>query len=232
MPVFALQSDFPFFPDPHQADRSGLIAIGGKLEPDWLIEAYTVGIFPWFNNDDPIMWWSPSPRAVVVPGEVKKPKSMNYVFRDNVFELKIDHSFDEVIENCKSVHRKGQDGTWITDDIQNAYIQMFDLGFAHSFETWQNDELVGGLYGLSLGTFFFGESMFSKVSDSSKFAFISMSEILKINGFSMIDCQIPNPYLESMGCKKMSRKKYLELLWKNDISATITGNWGEKLQLQ
>jgi len=231
MPVFALQSDLPFFPDPHQADRSGLIAIGGKLEPDWLIEAYTIGIFPWFNNDDPIMWWSPSPRAVVVPGEVKKPKSMNYVFRDNIFELKIDHSFEEVIKNCKSVPRKGQDGTWITEDIQRAYMQMFELGFAHSFETWQNYELVGGLYGISLGTFFFGESMFSKVSDSSKFAFISMSEILKKNGFSMIDCQIPNPYLESMGCKKMSRKKYLELLWKNDISVTIKGNWSEKLQL-
>lgn len=231
MPVFALHSDFPFFPDPNQAERSGLIAIGGKLEPEWLIEAYSIGIFPWFNSDDPIMWWSPSPRSVVIPGEVKKPKSMNYAFRNDTFELRIDHNFEEVIKNCKSISRKNQEGTWITEEMQQAYIRMFHLGYAHSFETWQNDELVGGLYGISLGTFFFGESMFSKVTDSSKFAFIMMSEILKKNEFTLIDCQIPNPHLESMGCKKMTRKKYLDLLWKNEITASVVGKWSEKLQI-
>jgi leucyl/phenylalanyl-tRNA--protein transferase len=230
MPVYSLNPDIPGFPDPARSDRNGMLAVGGKLDPEWLIEAYSVGVFPWFNNYDPILWWSPDPRCVVYPGGVKITRSMKQILDKCRFELRIDSSFKSVIEKCRSVYRKDQEDTWITEDMLNAYIKMHRLGLAHSFETWHEGILVGGLYGISLGTIFFGESMFSSVSNASKFAFISLSEILQRNNFDLIDCQIPNPHLVSMGCIEMKRKDYLKIVWNNKPEKTIIGNWSELLK--
>jgi leucyl/phenylalanyl-tRNA--protein transferase len=230
MPVYALNPDYPGFPDPLRSDRNGLLAVGGKLDPVWLIEAYSVGVFPWFNESDPIMWWSPNPRSVVYPGEVKISKSMKQLLNNGRFALRIDSSFENVIQQCRSIKRKDQDDTWITEEVKKAFIEMHRIGLAHSFETWHNGLLVGGLYGISLGTIFFGESMFSTVPNASKFAFIYLSEILKRNNFDLIDCQIPNPHLASMGCFNMIKKEYLNILWKNDPEKTIIGNWNELLK--
>lgn len=229
MPVYALNPDYPGFPDPLRSDRNGLLAVGGKLDPVWLIEAYSAGVFPWFNESDPIMWWSPNPRSVVYPGEVKISKSMKQLLNNGSFELRVDSSFESVIQQCRAIKRKDQDDTWITEEVKKAFIEMHRLGLAHSFETWHNEEMIGGLYGISLGRIFFGESMFSTVPNASKFAFISLSEILKKNSFDLIDCQIPNPHLASMGCFDMRKKEYLKILWKNDPEKTIIGNWNELL---
>ncbi len=229
MPVFSLDENFIEFPPPELTSGSGLLAIGGKLDVDWLITAYGEGIFPWYNEDEPIMWWSPNPRSVSVPGEIKIAKSMRKYFKKSIFELRVDYAFDKVIEACRKTTRKEQDGTWITDDIQKAYNELHVLGFAHSFETWLDDELVGGLYGISLGKLFFGESMFSTVTDASKFSLISLSLVLKNNKFKLIDCQVPNNHLANMGCKNMTRDKYLEIVRGNNISDTIKGNWSSGL---
>ncbi len=225
MPIFSLHEDIVGFPPPELASDYGLLAIGGSLSIEWLIEAYSSGVFPWFNEDEPIMWWSPDPRSVIVPGEVKIAKSMRKYFKKAIFELRIDHAFDEVVRACKTTFRKDQDGTWITDDIVEAYNDLHNYGLAHSFETWFDGKLVGGLYGVSLGKLFFGESMFAKMTDASKFALISLSNILKNNNFELIDCQIPNPHLINMGCKDMSREEYIEIIGKNDIANTVRGNW-------
>ncbi len=232
MPIFKLNSEIIGFPPPQFAESSGLLAIGGKLEPKWLIEAYKTGIFPWFNEDDPFLWWSPDPRSVAKPGEIKVSKSMKRYFRKNIFSLKIDSDFEKVIDNCQKMKRKNQDGTWITDELKNAYIELHENGIAHSFETWKNGKLTGGLYGVSLGKMFFGESMFSLESNASKFAFISLSEILKLNGFTLIDCQIPNPHLKSMGCYEIKRDDFLELLNQNNNENSLIGNWFEILPVK
>lgn len=229
MPVFALDSDHPIFPPPSMADSSGLLAVGGQLEIEWLLEAYSNGIFPWYNENEPLMWWSPDPRSVIIPGDVKITKSMRSYLKKNIFELRVDYSFSNVLENCKRIKRKDQDGTWITDDMKRAYNALHDLGFAHSIETWHNNELVGGLYGVSLGKMFFGESMFSSESNASKFAFICLSTIMKQNEFELIDCQVPNQHLTSMGCIEISREEYLKKLEQNQFSDTIQGSWGNGL---
>lgn len=229
MPIFALDSDYLVFPPPTMADSSGLLAVGGQLDVEWLLEAYSSGIFPWYNEGEPIMWWSPDPRSVIAPGKVKISKSMRSYFRKNIFELKIDSSFDRVMENCKKIYRKDQDGTWITEDMKKAYNSLHESGFAHSIETWRDNELVGGLYGVSLGKMFFGESMFSLENNASKFAFICLSVILLQNDFELIDCQVPNPHLSSMGCKEITRGNYLKKLETNKFSDTIQGNWGSGL---
>lgn len=229
MPVFSLDSDHPAFPPPSMADSSGLLAIGGHLDIEWLLEAYSNGIFPWYNENEPLMWWSPNPRSVILPGKVKITKSMRSYFKKNIFELRIDSSFTNVLDNCKKVYRKGQDGTWITKDMKNAYIALHKLGLAHSIETWRDNKLVGGLYGVSLGKMFFGESMFSLESNASKFAFICLSIILKQNEFELIDCQVPNQHLTSMGCIEMSREEFLEKVEKNQFSDTMQGTWGDGL---
>ncbi|HHH52591.1 MAG TPA: leucyl/phenylalanyl-tRNA--protein transferase [Bacteroidetes bacterium] len=229
MPVFKLNAEIVGFPPAEFAESSGLLAIGGKLDPNWLIEAYQNGIFPWFNEEDPILWWSPDPRSVAKPGEIKISKSMKPYFSKNIFTLKIDTSFENVINHCQNIKRHDQDGTWITDELKLAYIEVHKMGFAHSFETWKNGKLVGGLYGVSLGKMFFGESMFSLESNASKFAFISLSEILKKNKFTLIDCQIPNPHLTSMGCYEMKRTEFLDLLKQNNHKETLIGNWNDIL---
>jgi len=227
MPIFSLDKNDLLFPPPQMADSSGLLAVGGMLNVEWVLEAYSIGAFPWFSEDDPIMWWSPNPRSVVLPGQVKISKSMRTYFNNNKFELKVDSAFNEVIQNCQKVPRVDQDGTWITSEIIDVYSELHELGFAHSFETWFDGKLVGGLYGISLGKMFFGESMFSKISNASKYAFISLSKILKENNFSLLDCQIPNPHLVKMGCIEMKRSEYLELLILNKRKKTLIGNWGK-----
>ncbi len=229
MAVFALNEHRLIFPKADLADESGLLAIGGKLDVDWVLEAYSCGIFPWFNENDPIMWWSPNPRSVIVPGNLKIRKSMKSYFRSGRFHLKIDKDFEQVIDNCQNIARRGQDGTWITQDMKDVYIELHNLGFAHSFETWEEGKLVGGLYGISLGKIFFGESMFSSVSNASKYALLSLSMILELNNFRLLDCQIPNPHLDNMGCVEMSRDDYLALIKQNNKDDTIVGNWGNDL---
>jgi len=225
MRFFVLDPNNHIFPHPELAGEDGLLAFGGDLSPERLLSAYSFGIFPWYNEEDPILWWSPDPRAVVFPGKVKCSKSMRPFLKK--YELRIDHSFKDVISNCSMIPRKGFEGSWITDEMMEAYISLHEKGYAHSFETWYNGELIGGLYGVSLGRCFFGESMFSTKSNASKFAFIKLSEILLNKDFLLIDCQIPNEHLSSMGCENIPRKEYLKLLRKNLFMEDLNNSWSK-----
>jgi leucyl/phenylalanyl-tRNA--protein transferase len=201
-----------WFPPIEEALEDGLLAIGGDLSTDRLILAYKKGIFPWYDGETPL-WWSPDPRFVLFPEELVTSKSMYQIIKKNLFEYKTNTSFSEVIKQCKHQPRIGQDGTWITDAVELAYYNLHLQGIAHSAEAWQNNELVGGLYGIKMGKLFFGESMFSKVSNASKFAFIQLVNQLKIEGIVLIDCQVYTSHLESLGATMISRtdfKKYLE----------------------
>jgi leucyl/phenylalanyl-tRNA--protein transferase len=203
------------FPPIDLADESGLLALGGDLTADRLLLAYRSGIFPWFNEEDPICWWSPDPRFVLFPGELKVSRSMVQLLKKKSFEFKVNTNFAEVITNCKNVYREGQPGTWISDEMQAAYINLHQLGFAHSAEAWQDGVLVGGLYGIRLGNIFFGESMFSLRSNASKFAFINYVHLLQKENVQLIDCQLHTNHLESLGARMINRanfKRYLETL--------------------
>lgn len=224
MPIYQL-SDELVFPNPTEASDEGLLAIGGDLSPQRLVAAYAHGIFPWFNEFDPIMWWSPNPRMVLFPEKFKLSKSLKQTLNKNKFELRIDTAFEHVIENCKSINRKGEDGTWITDEMKVAYIKLHEYGLAHSFESWQNGELVGGLYGISLGHAFFGESMFQKSSDASKVAFYHLNQFCLKHNFPFIDCQVPNPHLASLGAEEISRILFLEMLGKSLKEKTMQRMW-------
>jgi leucyl/phenylalanyl-tRNA--protein transferase len=202
-----------FFPPIESADESGLLAVGADLSPHRLIMAYRSGIFPWFNEEDPICWWSPDPRFVLFPKELKISKSMQAVMRKKEFQFSVNKAFEDVISNCKNVYREGQGGTWITDEMREAYIRLHQLGFAHSAEAWYNGQLVGGLYGIKLGNIFFGESMFSYQSNASKFAFINYVQHLQNENVQLIDCQLHTNHLESLGARMIPRaafKKYLQ----------------------
>jgi leucyl/phenylalanyl-tRNA---protein transferase len=211
MPVYQLPSTL-VFPSPEQADPSGLLAVGGDLSAERLLLAYENGIFPWFNDDQPILWWSPENRMVLYPDEFKQSKSLKQSIRNKQFEFKMDTAFDQVIGYCAKVPRADQDGTWITDEIRSAYANLHQMGFAHSFEIWQNNNLVGGLYGISLGRAFFGESMFSLVSDASKAAFYFLSEFAKKQDFHFVDCQLHTDHLASLGAKEIPRNQFLSEL--------------------
>lgn len=201
-----------YFPAIESADQSGLLAIGGDLSPERLLLAYRSGIFPWYSKGDPICWWTPDPRFVLFPQELKVSKSMKQVIDRNKFVFTINQSFAEVISNCKNVSRNGQDGTWISDDMGAAYINLHQLGYAHSAEAWLGAELVGGLYGIRLGNIFFGESMFSHRSNASKFAFIKYVEQLQKENVQMIDCQLHTNHLESLGARMISRREFKKQL--------------------
>lgn len=211
MPIFSL-SDQLIFPPPAYAEPDGLVAVGGDLGPDRLLLAYRTGIFPWFSPGDPILWWSPDPRFVMKPQDIKISKSMKQVISRGTFRITYDQAFEQVISNCKSIPRDGQPGTWITNEMKRAYCHLHDLGYAHSVEAWQDDELVGGLYGVSLGGAFFGESMFSRVSNASKAAFIHLAQHLQTLDFSLIDCQMHTAHLESLGASNMDRDQFLTIL--------------------
>ncbi len=196
------------FPDPALAEDDGLLAIGGDLSLDRLLLAYSNGIFPWFSEGEPIFWYSPHQRCVIFPDRILVSKSMKKVLRNEIFTITVDTAFEEVILNCAKTPRKGQDGTWITDEMQAAYINLHKKGYAHSVEVWQDDQLVGGLYGLKVNRVFCGESMFSKVSNASKAATIYLSKL----NVDLIDCQMPNDHLMSLGAEMIDRAHYMELL--------------------
>lgn len=201
-----------FFPDVSEADEYGILAVGGDLSPERLMLAYRSGIFPWFDNDEPILWWSPPKRMVLFPSELKISKSMRNILNKNIFKVTYNKDFRGVISNCSQISRQGQEGTWITAEMIEAYVKLHELGHAKSVEVWQNDELVGGLYGVDLGHVFCGESMFSKVSNASKVAFITLVENLKIRKYKLIDCQVHNDHLESLGAREIERAEFMEIL--------------------
>jgi leucyl/phenylalanyl-tRNA--protein transferase len=225
MPVFRL-SESLVFPPPERAERGGLLAMGGDLSPQRLLLAYEQGIFPWFSDGEPILWWSPDPRFVLFPKELKVSASMRQVLRRNVFRITFDQAFAEVIAHCQQIPRPGQDGTWITAEVQAAYTELHRLGFAHSVEVWQGDDLAGGLYGVSLGSCFFGESMFARVSNASKAGFITLVQALEERNFQLIDCQIYTPHLESLGARGLRRRDFLIRLAELLRSPTWQGSWG------
>lgn len=204
-----------WFPPVETADHAGIVAIGGDLSIERVLLAYQSGIFPWYNEDEPIIWWSPDPRFVLLPQRLNISRSMQSIINGNKFRFSVNKAFEKVIGQCKSIPREGQDGTWITNAVQDAYIKLHRLGYAHSAEAWYENELVGGLYGVKLGNIFFGESMFSKQSNASKFAFIKYVQQLKKEGVVLIDCQVYTEHLESLGAGMISRKEFIELLNKN-----------------
>ena len=201
-----------FFPDVTEADRDGILAVGGDLSPERLLLAYQSGIFPWFDSDDPILWWAPHQRMVLFPDELVASKSMRSILRKEIFTVTFNKDFRGVISNCSQIRRNGQRGTWITNEMIEAYVKLHELGFAKSVEVWQNNELVGGLYGIDLGHVFCGESMFSKVSNASKVAFITLVENLKIRKYKLIDCQVHNDHLESLGAREIEREEFMQIL--------------------
>jgi leucyl/phenylalanyl-tRNA--protein transferase len=201
-----------FFPPVEQANRNGILAVGGDLSSERLLLAYTSGIFPWFEEGEPIMWWSPNPRMVLFLDELIVSKSMRNILNRNVFKVTFNQNFRDVISNCQNIVRDGQNGTWITNDMIEAYCKLHELGIAKSVEVWQDAVLVGGLYGIDLGHIFCGESMFSKVSNASKVVFIALVNHLKTENYQLLDCQVYNPHLESLGCREIERADFMEIL--------------------
>lgn len=201
-----------FFPPVSLANPEGILAIGGDLSPKRLLLAYKSGIFPWFEDDDPIIWWSPNPRMVLFLDELVVSKSMRNILNRNVFKVTFNHNFREVISNCQKAKRNGQNGTWITNNMIEAYCKLHELSIAKSVEVWQNNQLVGGLYGIDLGHIFCGESMFSNVSNASKVAFISLVTHLKKENYKLLDCQVYNEHLESLGCREIQREAFISIL--------------------
>ena len=225
MPVYQL-SDKLIFPPPHLAENDGLLAFGGDLSARRLLLAYSMGIFPWYSEDEPIMWWSPNPRFVMFPKDIKVSKSMKQVFKKQLFRCTLDKNFSAVIRNCQQKKRVGQYGTWITEEMLDAYEYLHDIGLAHSVEVWnKNDELVGGLYGVALGSCFFGESMFTHESNASKAGYITLVKQLQKWQFDLIDCQIHTKHLESLGAKSIERTIFIESLQKCLQQKTIQKKW-------
>ena len=204
-----------FFPPVSEAESEGILAIGGDLSSERLVLAYKSGIFPWFEEDDPIIWWSPNPRMVLFLDELVVSKSMRNILNRNIFTVTFNQNFREVISNCQKTKRNNQNGTWITNDMIEAYCVLNELGIAKSVEVWQNDKLVGGLYGIDLGHIFCGESMFSTISNASKVAFIALANKLKKSNYKVLDCQVYNEHLETLGCREIERTEFMELLKNN-----------------
>ena len=201
-----------FFPPVTAADNYGILAAGGDLSPERLILAYKSGIFPWFNDNEPILWWAPKKRMVLFFDNLIVSKSMKNIINQNIFTVTFNQNFRAVISNCKTVQRKGQDDTWISNDMIEAYCKLHEMGYAKSVEVWQNNELVGGLYGVDLGTVFCGESMFAKKSNASKIAFIWLAKHLQTNNYKLLDCQVYNDHLASLGCTEIARKDFMKYL--------------------
>ncbi len=213
------------FPPPEEAEPNGLLAIGGDLTPERLLLAYAMGIFPWYTEDTPILWFSPDPRGVLPPGSLVVHRSLARRVRSRCYEITLDRAFGDVIRGCAAAPRDRQKGTWITDDMISAYTSLHQLGFAHSVEAWQDGALVGGLYGVSLGTAFFGESMFSRQSDASKVALVHLVRQLELWGFAMVDCQVRNDHLASLGAEQWPRERFLAALSGCVRERTRPGPW-------
>ncbi len=211
MAIFQLNNK-PVFPPPHFADEDGLLAVGGCLSAERLLEAYSKGIFPWYVESSPILWWSPDPRLVLFPEELKISRSLKQTIKKGVFKITTDMAFDEVIISCAETHRKGLDGTWLTAEMIRAYTMLHKLGYAHSVESWREGKLAGGLYGIAIGGAFFGESMFTKMSNASKVAFVELVQKLKAWGFVVIDCQVVTKHLVSLGARTIPRSLFLKTL--------------------
>ena len=212
--MYYLSQDL-FFPDVSLTHSSGIIALGGDLSAARLQLAYKSGIFPWFEDGEPITWWSPNPRMVLFLDELVVTKSMRNILNRNIFKVTFNQNFREVISNCQKIKRDGQNGTWITNDMIEAYCNLHELGIAKSVEVWQDDQIVGGLYGIDLGHIFCGESMFSKVSNASKVAFITLVRHLQQENFKLLDCQVYNEHLESLGCREIPREDFISILKDN-----------------
>jgi leucyl/phenylalanyl-tRNA---protein transferase len=219
--MYWLPDDKILFPHPSLAEEDGLLAAGGDLSPSRVLFAYQKGIFPWYNEGEPILWWSPDPRMVLFPKALKISKSMRPYFNQSKFSVTYNQCFEQVIRTCSQQLRNGQSGTWIIEDMINAYCQLHELGFAQSVEVWQADRLVGGLYGIALGKCFFGESMFTNVPNASKFGFISFVQKLEQADFQLIDCQQETKHLASMGAAPISRTLFLAYLSKNETEAAL-----------
>jgi leucyl/phenylalanyl-tRNA--protein transferase len=228
MPIFALNEEI-IFPPVSLAERSGILAVGGDLSPERLIEAYSRGVFPWYSEGDPIIWWSPDPRFVLFPGELYISKTMRQVLHRNIFEITCDRDFRAVIQGCQEPRKRERD-TWITEEMMEAYIGLHVSGIAHSIEAWQGGELAGGLYGLSLGRCFFGESMFTRVTNASKAAFITLTMRLQELGFVIIDCQVYTAHLESLGARHIPRDEYIEILIEGLKYETMQGYWRDMIK--
>jgi len=212
------------FPDHRYATDDGLLALGGDLSPERLLLAYRKGIFPWYNPGEPILWWSPNPRCVLFPNDFQASRSLRKAIRKQQFSFTFDNCFCDVIEKCAGPRPDGP-GTWITQDMKNAYIKLHDLGYAHSVETWKDGELVGGLYGISLGEIFFGESMFSAVSDASKAAMNYLVSCLSEWGYKLIDCQITSSHLISLGAQEIPRDQFIDIIESATRTKSIIGSW-------
>ena len=225
MPVYQLIPEVFLFPPTEEAEDDGLLAVGGDLTKERLLAAYSKGIFPWYEVGQPILWWSPDPRLVLTPETLKISRSLRKVLRKQQFEIRFDTAFEKVIKACADVRTEQGEGTWIIPEMQQAYTELHQDGFAHSVESWLDGELVGGLYGISLGQCFFGESMFSTRNDSSKVALVALVEFSREVGIRMIDCQMTTPHLLSLGASEIQRKKFLTNLKILLEQPTLKGSW-------
>ena len=224
MPIFHLPKEL-IFPSPELSEDNGLLAVGGDLSEKRLLYAYALGIFPWYTKDDPILWWSPDPRLVLKPDKLKISRSLRQCIKKGLFRVTMDRAFYDVINNCARVPRAREKGTWITEEMMEAYGRLFEKGFVHSVESWYEGELAGGLYGVSLGSVFFGESMFTIKSNASKVAFVALVNQLKKWDFSLIDCQVTTSHLMSFGAEEISRLSFLNALNKALSVPTRRGRW-------
>ncbi len=224
MPIFRLPREVAF-PDPALAEPDGLLAVGGDLSPARLLEAYALGIFPWFDEENPILWWSPDPRLVLEPAALHVPRSLARALRRGAFRVTADTAFERVIRRCAERERPGQRGTWITPGMVEAYLELHRLGYAHSFEAWAGDALAGGLYGVSLGAAFFGESMFADAPDASKVAFVRAVEWLRAQGVTLVDCQVRTEHLVRFGAREIPRAWFLSRLGTALERPTLRGCW-------
>ncbi|PCI24039.1 MAG: leucyl/phenylalanyl-tRNA--protein transferase [SAR324 cluster bacterium] len=231
MTIYQLSEDY-IFPNPVEAEPEGLLAIGGDLSPNRILLAYSMGIFPWYSADQPILWWSPDPRLLLNPQEFHISKSLRRILRSDKFTVRFDTQFNQVVRLCAETPREGQDGTWITEEMIEAYFILHQLGYAHSIESYYQGELVGGLYGISLGKAFFGESMFSLRPDASKVAIATLSKQLTEWDFSFIDCQIPTSHLKSLGAFEVDRSRFLQNLDQALEAETLQGHWKKDQDLQ
>ena len=225
MPVYQMIPKIPLFPPIEEAEDDGLLAVGGDLTKERLIDAYQRGIFPWYEVGQPILWWSPDPRLVLFPNEIKISRSLRKVLRKGRFEIRFDTAFQDVIKSCADVRIMQGDGTWIIPEMQQAYTELYHEGLAHSVESWLDGELVGGLYGISMGECFFGESMFSTINDSSKVALVALAEFSMQVGIKLIDCQVTTPHLLSLGAREIKRELFLQMLKKHLEFPKIKNLW-------
>lgn len=226
--LFELNSE-NVFPNPLLSEDDGLLAIGGDLSPERLLEAYRNGIFPWYAEGEPLMWWSLNPRMILFPDNFNCSKTLWRCIKSGKYEVRIDTAFEDVMRQCATVKRAGQDGTWITDEMIEAYTTLHQMGYAHSFEAYYNEELVGGLYGVSLGAAFFGESMFAKMSDASKVCLAALVEFAEANHFLYIDAQQETSHLASMGAQAISKEDFLSILFLSNQTPTLKGKWNKEM---